>query len=136
MPGLYPFGDPIPNVDPVDIRIVLLDENGNTRSELYLGGDTGDIVAIAENRVQLGSANPIKEAARKEDSTISTAVEEATYWAWLLGFVAVITSWTVNPGDGGAALKAAMTAYIGTNPVPTQMVGKITSGSSKVFIED
>ncbi len=66
IPGLYPFGDPIPNVDPADIRIILYDANGNIRSQFYLGGDTGDIVSIPENLIQLGEAEAQEFAAMGE----------------------------------------------------------------------
>lgn len=56
IPGMYSPNDPIPNVDPADIRIVLYDTDGNIRSQFYLGGDTGDIVSLSENLVMLGSA--------------------------------------------------------------------------------
>lgn len=45
VPGFYPTGDPIPNVDDDDIRIIL-DHPTSGFTEFYLGGDTGDIVAL------------------------------------------------------------------------------------------
>lgn len=44
-------------VDPHDIRIVLEWPDKNIRSEFYLGGDTGDIVAYPQRNVALGIPN-------------------------------------------------------------------------------
>lgn len=137
VPGLYPFGDPIPAPrDPADIRIILYDTSGNPRSQFYLGGDTGDIVMIPEHHGKLGSATAGKGVARLNDPTLSTGVEDATYWAWLAGFISVFQAWTPVPNDGGAALKSALTTWLAGNPVPTQLVGKINGASTVIFAED
>lgn len=63
IPGLYPFGDPIPEPrDPADVRIILYDSSGAPRSQFYLGGDTGDIVMIPENHNKLGAAGASEQA--------------------------------------------------------------------------
>lgn len=68
------------------------------------------------------------EAARKGDAVQSTATEDATFWTWLPGFVAIITA---TPYAG---LQAAMAAYIAANPIPTSLAGKITEGTSEVLL--
>ncbi len=140
VPGFYPTDDPIPNVDDDDVRIILDHPDGGF-SQFYLGGNTGDIVGIPANKMMLGSANPTKGAARETDPTISTGAEDTTFWNWLAGLVNVFLippggAWTVVGGDGGAALQTAMTAYLLANPVPTQLIGKISAASTKVFAED
>ncbi len=62
IPGMYPPDDPILNVDPADIRIILFDIEGNVRSQFYLGGDTGDIVLLPENITMLGDAQATEAA--------------------------------------------------------------------------
>ncbi len=62
IPGMYSPNDPIPNVDPADIRIVLYDTSGAIRSQFYLGGDTGDIVLLSENLLRLGAALASQQA--------------------------------------------------------------------------
>ncbi|HWR26544.1 MAG TPA: phage baseplate assembly protein V, partial [candidate division Zixibacteria bacterium] len=76
-------------------------------------------------------------AARKEDNTKSTSKEDPTFWNWLNGLINVFKiSWTPVPNDGGAALKTALTAYLSTNPVPSELTGKIIEGSDSVKIGD
>lgn len=53
IPGLYPFTDPIPDLDDDDVRIILESQHGK-RVEIGLGGDTGDFFVIPDNLVQLG----------------------------------------------------------------------------------
>jgi hypothetical protein len=62
IPGLYPFNSPIPNLDPADIRIVL--DKPGIHSEVYLGGDTGDVVLIPQNNLMLGDAAATERAVR------------------------------------------------------------------------
>jgi len=77
-----------------------------------------------------------KGSARLDDQVKSTNVEDATYWSWLSGLITVFTTWVPVPNDGGAALSTAINAYIGFNPVPTSLTGKITAASSKVKVGD
>lgn len=55
IPGLYPFGMPIPDFDDWDLRIVNDSPDGG-KTEIYLGGNTGDIVLIPSNFIQLGAS--------------------------------------------------------------------------------
>jgi len=80
-----------------------------------------------------GSTVPVPVPAdgivRVKDAILSASGVDPAYWNWLLGFVGVLLSWTPVPGDGGAALKTAMTTYIGTNPVPTSLASEHRAGS-------
>jgi hypothetical protein len=53
IPGLYPEADPIANFDPADIRLINEPEGG-PRTEVKLGGDTGDVALIVDRYAQLG----------------------------------------------------------------------------------
>lgn len=76
-------------------------------------------------------------AARKEDKVKSTMAEDSTFWQWLQGFISVFqSSWNPVPNDGGAALKTALATYLSSNPVPSELSGKIIDGSQSVKIGD
>lgn len=60
LPGLFPFNNPISNVDPSDIRIQLIWAERGIDSEFYLGGDTGDIVMRASGLIRAGSKDSIE----------------------------------------------------------------------------
>jgi hypothetical protein len=109
IPGVWPFVD-VPDAETASI---VVDSSGN--------------ITINEGT---------KGVARLDDEVKSTNVEDATYWTWLIGFANVITTWIIVPADGGAALKAAMIAYIAANPVPTSLTGKITESSDTVIAGD
>lgn len=81
-----------------------------------------------------GESANIKEAARKEDEVKSTSTEDSGFWSWITGFVSIFTSWVPVPDDGGAALKTALSTFFASNPTPSSLTGKITSGSSEVKI--
>jgi len=104
---------------------VLIDEDGN----LVVTPKGGE-------EVLLGGAGAAKEVVRKGDATLSDSSTDGTFWTWLAGFSDVIESWTTAPNDGGAALKAAMIAYITANPVPTSLTGKANAGSAVVKAVD
>lgn len=93
---------------------------------------TDYIEITSDGKVKISSGSTY--AARKDDAVKSTSTEDPTAWAWLSGFIGVFQSWTPVPNDGGLVLKTALTAFLGTNPVPTSLTGKITGGSSKVTI--
>lgn len=86
--------------------------------------------------VYLGSYSASKGVGRQGDEVKSTAAEDATAWNWLTGFVNVFQTWVVVPNDGGAALQAAMNAYIAGAPVPSSLTGKITGCSAHVKAVD
>jgi len=87
------------------------------------------------NELRIGKKD-FRETARKEDAVASTGTEDPTYWPWLSGFIAVFNAWIVAPGDGGGALKLALTAFLTANPTPTSMTGKITAGSAQIKTGD
>jgi len=94
---------------------------------------TKTLVSINEdNNINIGDG--AKGSARKDDEIKSTSSEDSTYWTWLSGLVNILMTWTVVPADGGAALKAAVVAYIATSPVPSSLTGKITKASSTVKV--
>jgi hypothetical protein len=111
-------------------------ENQNTQ---VLFEDPDEQIALVfdqvQNVLQIGKTG-FSPAARQEDTIISSTAEDAAFWGWLSGFISVFQSWVPVPSDGGAALKAALTAYLGANPTPTEMAGKIDSGSDQVEIGD
>lgn len=92
-----------------------------------------DVFDESNNERNIGKTN-FRYAARKEDATLSNSTTDSTYWTWIIGFVNVFLTWIPVPNDGGAALKAAMIAYIGANPVPSSMTGKINEGSDQIKI--
>lgn len=56
----------------------------------------------------------------------SARLEDEQFWDWLAGFVDVFTAgWTPIPGDGGAALKAALSAHLQSHPRPESLRGII-----------
>jgi phage protein D len=77
-------------------------------------------------------------AARKEDLTKSTSVEDPTFWNWLQGLIAVFKGWTPPTGapDSGAALATPLKTYLTSNPTPSELTGKIIEGSNSVKIGD
>lgn len=87
------------------------------------------------NELEIGSKD-FRDTARKDDSVKSTGGEDSAYWAWLSGFIGVFSAWVPVPGDGGGALKTALTAFLGGNPTPTSLTGKITAGSAQVKTGD
>jgi hypothetical protein len=111
-------------------------ENQNTQ---VLFEDPDEQIALVfdqvQNVLQIGKTG-FSPAARQEDTTVSSSAEDAAFWGWLSGFISVFQSWVPVPSDGGAALKAALTAYLTANPTPTEMAGKIDSGSNQVEIGD
>jgi len=156
------LADDIEHAEPLGLTVVPLD--GAEVIVANIGGDAGHPVALQvfdrahrptdlasgegavynchgvrvnlkASTIELGDGATLG-VARETDPTISTSAEDATYWAWLSGFAGVFTSWTPVPNDGGAALKAAMIAYITTNPVPSQLAGKIDDGSAVVLAVD
>lgn len=110
VPGLYPPGVPIPNVDPADMRLILFDSSGNVRSQFYLGGDTGDIVELPERYVMLGS----KELGDTEFAVLGTALTTLlnTMWKiqldghWHADPIAGITGPALYPGAGLTPMSA------------------------------
>jgi len=62
LPGLFPLNNPIENVDPSDLRIQLKWPERSIDSEIYLGGDTGDVVLRASNMVRLGAGDAAQSA--------------------------------------------------------------------------
>lgn len=105
-------------VDPENESVSYTDFKGNT---IKSNDDTLEI-------------NGTIEVARKDDEIKSTAVEDSTYWPWLQGFVGIFTAWVPVPNDGGLVLKTALSTFLLTNPVPKELVGKITEGSEKVKV--
>ena len=88
----------------------------------------------ADKNGNININNGDEGAARLNDDVKSTIVEDSTYWNWLVGFVNVFLAFVPVPGDGGAALKAAMVAYIIANPVPLSLLSKIIEASGSVNI--
>ncbi len=78
IPGMYGPNDPIPNVDPADIRIVLYDTDGNVRSQFYLGGNTGDIVSLPENLIMLGDSLEANTEFTSMGETLKTFLQGLT----------------------------------------------------------
>jgi hypothetical protein len=76
-----------------------------------------------------GGLLPADGVVRIKDTIQSNGTIDPDFWAWLSGFVSTFLSWVVVPNDGGAALKAALVAYIAANPVPTQLTSQPASGS-------
>jgi phage protein D/phage baseplate assembly protein gpV len=112
--------------------IVLQDKAG---SIIKMDSAKGDIVIEAKNNVIINKGE--NGAARKDDKIKSTSTEDPNYWKWLSGLIKVFTeAWTPAPQDGGIALKTAMTTYLSTNPVPSELTGKIIEGSKSVKIGD
>lgn len=62
LPGLFPFNDPIPDVDPSDIRIVLKWPERGIDCEIILGGDTNNIILRPGNQLMLGASNADQSA--------------------------------------------------------------------------
>lgn len=83
---------------------------------LWGPGESDRIQIQSDGSMEIGAGgNP---AARQEDPTISTAVEDAAFWAWV------------------TAITAAVNAAHGAGLVPpTQQAGKIQTGSSEVTIK-
>lgn len=95
----------------------------------------GDLNVKATGKVSIKDGT--ESAARKGDKIKSTAIEDATFWKWLQGFIAVFTAWVPPvPPDGGLALKTALTTYLATNPAPSSLTGAIVEGSSNVLVGD
>lgn len=79
------------------------------------------------NLLEIGNTD-MQFAARINDEIKSTGSEDTAFWTWLAGMITIITS---TPYLG---LQAAMGVYIGANPVPASLTGKITKGSDQVKI--
>lgn len=102
-----------------------------------------DVISYNEGSLQfkmntgiLLGADAENGVARLDDAVQSTSSEDSTFWTWLSGFISVFSSWTVVAQDGGAALKALLTAFISANTTPSSLTGKITEASSKIKAED
>jgi hypothetical protein len=79
---------------------------------------------------------PADGLVRVKDAVQSNSAIDADFWNWLIGFVAVFLGWTPAMGDGGTALKLALVAYIGANPVPSQLTSLPASGSRNTCSDD
>lgn len=108
---------------------------GNNPGDAVLYDAHGHQIRLTEAGIALGEGASLG-VARTTDATVSTSAEDATFWAWLFGLVTTLTTWVPVANDGGAALKAAVSAYIGANPTPASLTGKITGGSSVVKAVD
>lgn len=106
IPGLFPKSQGVA-ADEDDILIEHTAGNVKIKS-------SGDVILNAGT----------KGVARLDDQIKSTSVEDSAFWAFILAF----STWVVVPGDGGGALKAALTAA----GFPTSLTGKITAASSTV----
>lgn len=102
----------------------------------------GSIVVEAQGNLDFKATDKVsikdgkKSAARKGDKVKSTMTEDAAFWRWLQGFIAVFISWVPAQPDGGTALKTALAAYLATNPAPSSLTSAIVEGSSNVVIGD
>lgn len=91
-----------------------------------------------ENVMEIGKED-FREAARVDDTTISSSDEDSAFWGAINAFFGVITGTPVpEPGSGSpSALQAALAAALaGAGGAPTEMAGKIDSGSTQVKIGD
>lgn len=86
--------------------------------------------------VQLGSSAASRGVGRIDDETTSDTETDNAFWTWLAGFVSVITDSPPTPQDGGVAWQTAIKTWVGLNPVPDVLKGKITTASDKVFCDD
>ncbi len=111
------------------------DDDGDP-DDLVMRHNDGVLRIKPSGQIQIGHDKGNKAAARKGDTVVADDKTDQEYFTWLTGFVTILTSWTVAGGDGGLALKTAMAAYIGANPTPSTVTGKITTGSTKVDIGD
>lgn len=105
------------------------------------GADDSLIVALADEFIEITvdgdiliGAGATKAAARVDDAVLSNSSTDSAFWTWLVGAFAVIENWIIVPADGGAALQAAMKAYILANPVPGSLTSKVNAGSDNVKI--
>lgn len=83
--------------------------------------------------LEIGNSD-MQFAARLNDQTLSNNVTDPTFWAWIVGFLLVFKNWVPVVGDGGGALKTALTAFFVANPDPSTLTGKINSASDQVKI--
>jgi hypothetical protein len=120
-----------------DFRLTLPD--GGT---LYYDDTNGKWIMAAKKSIDIGLTNsnstsvPVivnnKAAARAEDPTISTKTTDPKFWNWMMALKQALSTWVPVPSDGGASLKAMLTAVISL--FPDDQTGKIKEGSSKVTI--
>lgn len=115
----------------VDMTIDLMAVTLSTKDfDMLVDGD----FTLDADEINLNSGN--KGVARLDDKVKSTAVEDSTFWSWLIGFIAVFQTWVPVATDGGLALKTLLTTYLSTNPVPSTLTGKIIEGSGTVKAGD
>ncbi len=77
-----------------------------------------------------GEPLPADGVVRIKDAVESNSTTDARFWTWIDGFVQTfLVAWVTVPQDGGAALKAALSAYITASPVPNKITSKPVEGS-------
>jgi hypothetical protein len=101
------------------------DDKLSVKASKELDVDSDDTVVVQ------GGSNG---AARKEDEIKSTSAEDPSFWGWFTAFKTALSGWTPVPEDGGAALKAVLTAFFAASSVPSSLTGKITGGSTKTKV--
>ncbi len=110
IPGLYPgAGDPIPDFDDADIRIIN-EPPGGSKTEIGLGGDTGDIFLVTETGsfVNLGDQSAA-EAAVLGDTAIA---ELQTMVQSFITNAASIVQTGVGPGVLSPTVVTDLTTFI------------------------
>lgn len=119
-----------------------LPELYSDKNDVVLYEEPGGKIGVHYNKnddvLNIGKSEH-KEAARKEDETISDSSTDSAFWSFMAAFYGVITGAPIpEPGSGSAsALQAALAAAIaGAGGTPTSQTGKINEGSNQVKVGD
>ncbi len=107
VPGFYPTEDPIPNVDDDDVRIIL-DHPTSGFSEFYLGGDTGDVVALPARDFRIGNKDATEHGVLGD--TLKNELD--TLAQSFIDNAATIVQTGVGPGSLNPTVVTALTTFI------------------------
>ena len=130
-PGEYGIGNPLTRAN------IYFKEDGNVvievpRGTLLFQSADGNIEAEA-TEINFNSGD--KGVARLDDSTISSASEDATFWTFWNAIFGVLSGSPIpEPGNGSpSALQTALAlAITGAGGIPSAINGKINNASSTV----
>ena len=137
VPGIFPFSYKVaatdsskgtggPTVDPNDIRLVLEWPDRNIKSEVYLGGDTGDIVVFPQRNACLGDPNAA-------NSPVPQKALKTWLQAILDAFTPLLDALNVDPGLNGGSQAAALALKTNLTSLMTRFDDEDPAGAQNSF---